>query len=149
MPTNESTENTIFGQLFTLSNSLQVFLDRQLKHHSLTAKQFYLMITIHSFGDHKPNIREAADRFESSYQNVKQLALKLSNNGFLSIQHDSNDSRTKRLVLTKKAQEFWNSREDNDIQNMSILFHGFQDNEKLQLMDALNKLHHNINHLSK
>lgn len=149
MSTNSSTENAIFGQLFTLSNRLQVFLDQQLRPHGLTAKQFYLMIIIHSFGDHTPNIREAAERFGSSYQNVKQLSLKLSESGFLTIRQDIHDSRTKRLSLTEKAEEFWLAREDVDVAYMSTLFHGFDSKQRLVLLDSLYKLQQNIQQLSE
>ncbi len=70
-------EKEIFGMLFKTSNSLQAYLDQLLSKDQLTAKQMFLMIVINTFGDRYPTLKDVASKSSSSYQNVKQLALKL------------------------------------------------------------------------
>ena len=72
-----SAEKDIFAHIFKVANTLQTFLDRALYADKITAKQFFLMIVIGSFGPEGPTMKMAAEKGGSSYQNVKQLALKL------------------------------------------------------------------------
>ena len=115
-------ERNIFAHVFRLSNALQVYLDQQLKDDHLTAKQMYLMIVIGSFGEEHPTYKEAADKAGSSYQNVKQIALKLMKSGYLHIEDDIDDKRAKRLVLSDMAKKYWAKRDNDDEGKIKELF---------------------------
>ena len=137
-------EREIFGLLFQTSNGLQVYLDHLLKPDQLTAKQMFLMIVVSSFGEHCPTLKEVALKSNTSYQNVKQLALKLSHEGYLMISDDPNDRRKKTLSLTDKAITYWNDRSDQDLYKMEQLFDGYTDEELEAFMHFISKLHRNI-----
>lgn len=130
----------IFAQLFTLSNSLQVHLDNMLKDDQLTSKQMLLMIVIGSFGATTPTFKDAAQRSGSSYQNVKQLALKLEKNGYVSIVDDIQDKRAKRLLLTEQAKIYWHNRDDRDLVSIEKLFQTFSLDELAQFDDYIIRL---------
>ena len=133
-------QRNIFAQVFKLSNILQVYLDNTLKEDQLTSKQMLLMIVIGSFGTSEPTFKEAAERSGSSYQNVKQLALKLEKNGYVSIAVDDQDKRAKRLLLTEQAMIYWNNREERDVASMEKLFQTFTLEELAQFDDYIIRL---------
>lgn len=133
-------ERHIFANFFKVSNALQVYLDQQLKEDHLTAKQMFLMIVIGSFGSDYPTYAEVAERFGTSYQNVKLLAIKLETNGYLDIQDDPLDKRAKRLVLTPHAKAYWENRDSNDSMEMKALFCGFEETELKQFLTLIMKL---------
>ena len=87
----------------------------------------------------------------SSRQNVKQLALKLEEKGFLNIQKDKQDARALRLKLTEKSRTFWIERQNQDEKYLENLFKDFSKEEidtifkgfeklfaKIEELDALN-----------
>jgi len=137
-------EKEIFGMLFKTSNVLQVYLDRILHKENLTGKQLFLMIVVGTFGEISPTLKEVSDRSGSSYQNVKQLALKLEKQGYLEINQDLQDKRRKNLKMTKEAVKFWEKRENQDIGEMKKLFKGFTDDETDIFLKCIMKLLSNI-----
>lgn len=137
-------EKEIFGMLFKTSNSLQVYLDTLLKKDQLTAKQMFLMIVINTFGESFPTLKEVADKSSSSYQNVKQLALKLERGGYVEILQDAEDKRKKRLRLTDKAQAYWKDRNESDQQEMDKLFSGCETSDLAQFLKVMYQLQENI-----
>jgi len=65
----------------------------------------------------------------STRQNVKQLALKLEEKGFLVIEKDQNDNRILRLRLTEKNNKFWDKRDAKDNSFVENLFKNFTKEE--------------------
>lgn len=137
-------QKNIFAHIFKVSNALQVVLDRGLSEDGLTAKQLFLMIVISSFEGVHPTYKEAADRGGSSYQNVKQLALKLEKQGYVNIIPDPNDGRARRLVMTEKAVTYWSKRDLGDLASMTTLFNGFDLEELKNFMDYLRRFEKGI-----
>lgn len=140
-------KNEIFGRLFQVANALQTYLDRQLKADELTAKQFFLMIVISSFKDEHPSFGEASKRFGSSYQNVKQMALKLQKHGFVILREDEKDRRVKRLALTEKAMGYFQDRDLKDDKTMLHLFGHISEKEELVMLKVLKQLMEDIKEL--
>lgn len=130
----------IFAYIFKLSNSLQVYLDNELNDDGLTAKQFFLMIVIDSFGENYPTFKQTADVGGSSYQNVKQISMKLERNGYLKIEDDEDDKRAKRLILTNKSRNYWQSRDLDDVKSLNLLFEDFNNEELNNFFKYLIKL---------
>lgn len=138
----------IFAHIFKLSNMLQVYLDRTLIENGLTSKQMFLMIVIDSFGKANPTFKEAAERSGSSYQNIKQIALKLEKQDYVTIISDPKDKRAKRLVLTDRAKEYWKKRDLSDVAAMDKLFKRFDQKELEKFFDYINRLLNGIEELS-
>lgn len=135
-----------FASLFQVANGLQTFLDQYLKPDQLTGKQFLLMIEIGSLGPEGGLLTEVAKRSESSHQNVKQIALKLQKNGYITMEKDQQDKRATRLKLTPKALSYWQERFSEDINMLNTLFMNISTehlsiigNDLLQIKGNLNK----------
>jgi DNA-binding MarR family transcriptional regulator len=141
-------EKNIFAHIFRVSNALQVYLDQQLKEDKLTAKQMFLMIVIGSFEEHQPTYKEAADRAGTSYQNIKLMALKLMQTGYIEILDDQMDKRAKRLLLTDQAKAYWLKRDMNDELQMQELFKDFDQKDLKQFYDYIIKMEAGLDGLS-
>ncbi len=132
----------VFGGLFLLSNKLQVIGDRILD--KFTTKQWLLTVVISGFGNESPTLSSASEAMGSSHQNVKQLALKLQQKGFLRFEKDKKDGRTLRLKLTEKCFSYWENRKDEDERFISDLFADIDNEEINAIYNAFNKLHQKI-----
>jgi DNA-binding MarR family transcriptional regulator len=137
-------EKYIYGSLFLIGNKLQVLGDTYLKASGITSKQWLLTVMLAYNKDKNPTLTEMAEFLGSSRQNVKQLALKLEEKGFLRIERDSKDSRILRLKNTEKSQEFWESRQTEDIQFIVELFKTLTLDEVDSLASSLDKLFNRI-----
>ena len=96
----------IFGSIFTVSNRLQLVMDQQMPE--LSAKQWFVL-TMLSFFDNPPSLISLAKVCDSSYQNIKQIVLKLEEKGFVKLEDDVSDKRAKCIVMTSKFTE-WNKK---------------------------------------
>ena len=132
-------ESDVIARFFQLSNKLQTTLDQELKKDGLTIKQFFLMIVIDSF-DHEPGFSEISERFGTSRQNVKQLALKLSAHGYVSIETGAQDARFKRLALTQKAKAFWDKRDPHDENLLNKIFQAVPTEQLIIFLDTMTKM---------
>lgn len=92
-------EGYIFGSLFTAANGLQVVMDRNLAEFDLTGRQWFLCALLSAYFDTPPTLKEAAHMLGNTHQNVKQIALKLEEKGFLTLVPDPADGRATRLHL--------------------------------------------------
>ncbi len=106
------------------------------------------MIVIDSFGEANPTFKEAAERSGSSYQNIKQIGLKLQKQHYVTIIDDPKDKRAKRLVLTDKAKTYWKERNLKDIAEMDKLYKRFEQKELELFFDYINRLLNGIEELS-
>lgn len=112
----------IFGNTIVLSNKLQKLVDRALSPHNLTAKQWFLLACLERFFEEPPNLKELATAMGSSYQNVKQLALKLEKSGFVQLLQDPSDKRTIRIHSTEYNQTFWANYQSESLMILQSLF---------------------------
>lgn len=112
----------LFGALFSAANGLQVLLDRELAPYGLTAKQWYLSAVIDTFFETPPTLKAVAAIMDNSHQNVKQVALKLQEKGFLELRPDERDGRVTRLWLTDQSRSFWATLDNRRDMFMGNLF---------------------------
>ena len=61
----------IFGSLFIVANKLDTLLDRALSAYGMTSKQWLLTVTIETFFDEPPTIKQVAAVMGSSHQKRK------------------------------------------------------------------------------
>ncbi|MFZ7133944.1 MAG: MarR family winged helix-turn-helix transcriptional regulator [Eubacteriales bacterium] len=137
----------IFGSIFLLSNKLQVLGDQYLGREGISTKQWFLMVMISQFQSNLPTLSQVAELMGSSRQNVKQLALKLDEKGFVDIQKDKKDARVLTLALTEKSKLFWEERENQDDQFLLDLFKDFTPEEIINMNNGFNKLFSKIEKL--
>ena len=132
----------IFGILFLLSTKLETIGNSFLGE--LTTKQWFFMLTLTNFFDTPPTLSQLATQMGTSHQNAKQLAIKLQDKGFLSIEKDVQDNRILRLVVTEKIQEYVSMRQDRDHYFIEEFFKVLTKNEIKSLDESLLKLLDNI-----
>ena len=112
----------LFGSLLVLVQHLTRRLDEALIPLGLTSHQWLLLAVLERwFGSgapsstgneiHAASLTEAAARYGSSRQNVKQVALGLERRGFVRLVTDPSDRRTTRLEVTDKVSEVFSAPE--------------------------------------
>jgi len=134
----------IFGKIFFLSNRLEYLGDNELRKDGLTTKQWQLIAVAGKYFTYPPSVSEVAEVLSTTHQNVKQIALKLQEKGFISIEKDGKDRRVLRLRLTEKNRKYWESKSDEDVAFISSLFSVLTNQEIQELYFLLNKLEENI-----
>ena len=97
----------LFGSVFVLTQHLARLTDAALEPFGLTTRQWLLLaVLVRAFPGHDPSLTEAAERYGSSRQNVKQIAIGLQAHGFVALTADPRDGRTTRLHLTERVATF-------------------------------------------
>jgi len=101
------TRADLFGKVFVLVQHLTRRTDSALEHLGLTSRQWLLLAVLtRGFPGRAPSLTEATERYGSSRQNVKQVALGLAALGYLRLVPDPLDGRTTRLEVTEKVRLF-------------------------------------------
>ena len=142
-------EEFILGSLFMIANRLQTLLDREFEPHGMTAKQWFLSILIGGAFEEPPTLGEAAAAMGSTHQNVKQVALKLQDKGFLEIVNDAQDGRAVRLKLTEKSNAFWIGMQQRSEEFMASMYEGLSPEEMAALRATLGRIMGNIGEMDK
>ncbi len=132
----------LFGILFAFGNRLQTAGDSF--YNDITCKQFFLLICLNLFPNEAPTINDLAEVMGCSHQNVKQLALKLEKNGFLTLLTDQEDKRKLRIVQTKALLEFANQNKSREIAFMQHLFEGIPADEIAVTYKVMNTMETNL-----
>lgn len=78
-PEINTERNELFARLFAIANNLQAIGDRHLG--KLTTKQWFLIACVGYFEPGQPSLSDLVPVVGSSRQNIKQLALKLEQQG--------------------------------------------------------------------
>lgn len=130
----------IFGGVQVVANQMDTLLERELKEYNLTTKQWLLTIVVQNIFDHDPTIKEVAKSMGSSHQNVKQVALKLEQKGFVVLEKDSHDARITRIRLTDAVDSFGQASQQKSENFTEKLFAGISAEELAMTRSAIEKL---------
>lgn len=133
----------LFGYFFAMSNRLQTVGDRF--YEEITCKQFFLMICLRLFENGAPTINELSEIMGCSHQNVKSIAGKLEEKGYLEIRPDSDDARKLRIRLTNKADSLAKKYQKKELGFIDMLFNGISDEQIETTFKTLEKMEENIN----
>lgn len=133
----------LFGYFFAMSNRLQTVGDRF--YEEITCKQFFLMICLRLFENEAPTINELSEIMGCSHQNVKSIAVKLEEKGYLEIRPDSDDARKLRIRLTNKADSLAKKYQKKELDFIDMLFTGISDKQIETTFKTLEKMEENIN----
>lgn len=96
----------LFGYAYAVVQQLTRAADAELAALDLTTKQWFLLAVIERwFPDDPPSLTEAAARYGSSRQNVKQIAVQLQHKGYLRLATDPHNRATTRLMPGPRAAE--------------------------------------------
>ncbi len=133
----------LFGYFFAMSNRFQTVGDRF--YEEITCKQFFLMICLRLFENGAPTINELSEIMGCSHQNVKSIAGKLEEKGYLEIRPDSDDARKLRIRLTNKADSLAKKYQKKEVDFIDMLFTGISDKQIETTFKTLEKMEENIN----
>lgn len=93
--------------MFLAAQHLTRRADRELADLGLTTRQWQLLAVLtNAFPGYPPSLSEAAEKYGSSRQNVKQIAVGLETRGFIRLVPDPTDARTTRIELTERVGVF-------------------------------------------
>ena len=131
----------IFGSIFTVSNRLQLVMDQHMPQ--LSAKQWFVL-TMLSFFHTPPSLIGLAKACDSSYQNIKQIVLKLEEKGFVTLKDDLSDKRAKCVAMTSKFSQ-WNTKtQEQSAQFVDTLFECLSPVQISDLKNSLLALHEKL-----
>lgn len=134
----------VFGSVMIVANMMDTQLERQLKAHGITAKQWFLTVVIENSFEAPPTLKEAARAMGSSHQNVKQLALKLQEKGMVVLEKDAKDARVTRIRLTEQTEAFKRTIGSRSTAFTSSLFNGITEEEMAQARMVLKTMMDNL-----
>lgn len=115
-------EEFVFGGLLIVANKMDTLLERTLKKHGITSKQWFLMLVMLNIFKKPPTLKEVAKEMGTTHQNVKQIALKLEIKEMLRLEKDNKDSRVTRILLTDKSCKLWNIIESDGIKFINSFY---------------------------
>ncbi len=132
-------QSELFGSVFVVTQHLTRRTDAALEEFGLTTRQWLLLAVLQQeFPANHASLSEAAEKYGSSRQNVKQIALGLEARGFVRLVPDADDRRTTRLQLTERIREFdapTNRKAGADL--LTHAFSGLSTSETLALRDLV------------
>lgn len=130
----------VVGSLFLLTNRLQTVMDRDFEKKGLTTKQWFMMAVISKLFTSPPKLSDVASSMGSSYQNVKQIALKLEKSGYVTLEKDPKDQRVIRITIAPHYENFWEEQVEEDVALLESLFDHFSAREVAQFVDYIERL---------
>ncbi|HBV66988.1 MAG TPA: hypothetical protein DEF04_01485 [Clostridiales bacterium] len=135
----------VFGFLFRVANRLQSKMDSQMK--DLTAKQWFVILVLGLF-EQPPTLKQLAAACDTSHQNTKQLVMKLSEKGFVTIHNDEKDGRAMRITASDKCEQWDKDNEQIATQFIDDMFSGMSMDEIADLSRSLMKVFENLDKIN-
>lgn len=126
--------------LFLIQQRWTYIINKEFAKDNITTKQWLLLVILGNVFDHDPSMQEMAEAMSTTHQNVKQLATRLQDSGFLKIERDPNNKRILRLKFTEQCYKYWEKRDEPDIESITNLFKVLDDEEIKSLFSIMNKL---------
>ena len=83
----------------------------------------------------------------SSYQNIKQVAIKLQQKNLLKLEKDENDSRITRLRMTGRSNDFWKQTDSKGAIFREKMFKDMCPEDIKKTRDLLEKLLSNLSEI--
>lgn len=133
-------EQYILVFIFLIQQRWGYYINKKLVGDKITTKQWLMMIIIENAFVHDPSMQEVADALSTTHQNVKQLAVRLEDRGFMKIERDPNNRRILRLKTTDESREYWEKRAPEDLKSIARIFEGLEDSEIKSLFEIMVKL---------
>ncbi len=133
-------EKYVLVVFFLIQQRWNYIISKELAEDKITTKQWLMMIVLSNAFDHDPSMQEVADALSITHQNVKQLAVRLEERGFLNIERDTDNRRILRLKITEECHQYWEKRNPDDIKSINALFEDLNTEEIKNLFEIISKL---------
>ena len=129
------------ASLAAFANMVETETDKQT--NEITWKQYLLLRTVNQ-NKQPRTLKELAENFGTSYQNIKELALRLENKGFVTISNDINDKKKLFIKITDQGKKHLDAQEINDKELFKKALSGISDAELKNAVDTLTKISINL-----
>lgn len=137
----------LFGTIFALENRLQTIGDRFFEE--ITVKQWFVLVVLGLFGEKAPTLTELAEEVGSSYQNVKQIALKLEKKGYVTLESDETDRRKCLVRPTRQWFELGERYDEPSTRFMERIFADIPENDIRCAVSVLQGMQRNSRAMGK
>ncbi|MGX7149228.1 MarR family winged helix-turn-helix transcriptional regulator [Enterococcus ureasiticus] len=131
----------IFSSIFIFQNRLQTIFDKADPY--ITVKQFMLLAMV-KHSTEKQTYTHLGKLLGCSRQNIKKLVISLEKKGYLINQKSNEDKRTSYIIMTEKANEYFDEISNIHQIHLAELFSEYSDEEISFLYKTLMKLHSSI-----
>lgn len=111
----------IFALAFLTTRKWEVYYNRETDKGDLSLKQLMLLIVVGHMGG-QPTIKEISSHLASSHQNVRALLNQLEKKDFVTTFYDKNDKRVTRVKISQGKEDYWNERNERDMNQLESLF---------------------------
>lgn len=135
----DAMERYILVALFLIEQRWKYIVGREFLPENITPKQWLFLVILGNVFERPPSMQEMAEAMSTTHQNVKQLAVRLEEKGFIRIKPDR-DRRILRLETTPRFHEFWSRRDEKDRAAVGSLFESLDDDEVEDLFRIFAKL---------
>lgn len=133
-------EKYVLVVLFLIQQRWTYTINKEFEKDNITTKQWLMLIVIGTAFQHAPSMQEVADAMSITHQNVKQLAVRLESEGFITIERDEKNKRILRLKETQKTDEYWKKMEHDHAKAIKSYFKDLDDDEIVSLFHIMGKL---------
>jgi len=140
-------ETNVVMQLKETHNKLTQVMHLKIKEHDLKMGQLHLPILVKKFPEKSQ--KALAKKMKFTEGAMSHSVKKLIKRGILEQVPLETDMRYKRLVLTKKGENFINEYEQYVTKIYKDIFTDFQENELIMLDKLLKKINKNIEKVGK
>jgi DNA-binding MarR family transcriptional regulator len=131
----------IFAHVVLLSRKWEVIYNRAYSSDELTLKQFmFLIVIIDQSKENEPSIKKLASVLSTSHQNVKAIVMQLEKKDFVRMYEDPSDKRVTRIKLTEKKVNYWNNRNNTDVEILKKIFSDIPIEELAVTLKTIEKL---------
>lgn len=132
--------------LGAFANKVETEFDKQMEE--ITWKQYLLIKTLKHYEtmprEKDPNLVKLADSLGSSYQNIKEIVIRLENKGFITIVSDDNDKKKQRIVLTERSYKYLEYREEKDRELFKKVTNGISSKQLYDMIDTITQIDNNL-----
>lgn len=139
-----SDKQFVFGIMLLVANKLDTLLERALVPNGLTTVQWFMLVVCGSLFDQPPTIKELARTLSTSHQNIKQVALRLSEKGLLELKKDDRDRRVTRVCLTDACRRILSDIETRGADFVGLVLNGISPADLATTRRVLGNIQGNI-----
>ncbi|MGA8046990.1 MAG: MarR family transcriptional regulator [Dermatophilaceae bacterium] len=129
----------LFRIVLTLATHLRTRMDQRLAEVGLTTQQAGVLTFIAQSAD-PPTLGDAARSLGTSHQNARQVVAALERKGMVDVLADAVDGRVRRLAITPRVAETFESRDLTDHAMVATWMSVLDEDEQRRAVGLLDRL---------
>jgi len=139
----ENNKYLLFGGTFVLANKLQFVGDKLV--NGISTKQWFLLRNLLELErDAAPTITQIAREMDSTRQNITKMLEKMEHDGFVAIEVNDSDHRSRSVHITKLGKMHVEQSAENAKSFLDRLFDGITSEERDYAGSVMKKMIQNL-----